>query len=75
MANMRTNERVYGYDGIWMNEEDKSASKPLANNNCFHVDVQEGGHHEMNGGARKKKHLMQKQWAALKNKMGGGNGH
>jgi hypothetical protein len=48
---MKTNERVYGYDCIWMNEEDQSVDKPLTNNNCFHVDVHKGGHHEMNGGA------------------------
>jgi hypothetical protein len=28
-----------GDDGIWMNEEEQSASKPLTYNNCFHVDI------------------------------------
>ncbi len=37
-----------GYDDIWMNEEDKNASKPLMNNNYFHVDEHEKSHYEMN---------------------------
>jgi hypothetical protein len=32
-----------------MNEEDHSASNPLVDNNCFHVDVQEWSHHEVSG--------------------------
>ncbi len=36
------------YDDIWMKEEDQSASRPLINNNFFHMDVQERSHHEMN---------------------------
>ncbi len=41
-------EGASGYDGLWMNEEDQSASRPLTYSNCFHVDVQECNHHEMN---------------------------
>jgi hypothetical protein len=43
--------------GIWMNEENQSAFEPLTNNNCFHVDIQEQGHHEMNGVLEKKKKI------------------
>jgi len=48
------------YDEIWMKEEDQSAYGPLRNNNCFHMDVQQRSHHEMNMVLLKKQHLMQK---------------
>jgi len=43
------NEWTCGYDGIWMNEKNNSASQPLTNINYFHVDVHEKNHHELNG--------------------------
>jgi hypothetical protein len=41
MVKTMKNEKEDGDNGIWMNEEDHSASNPLVDNNCFHVDVQE----------------------------------
>ncbi len=63
-----------GDDDIWMNEENQSAFEPLMNNNCFHVDIQEQGHHEMNGVLKNNEYLMQKQWATLNKKMERENG-
>lgn len=63
-----------GDDGNWMNEEDKSASEPLMENNYFHMDVQEQSHHERNGEVEENEQLMKKKWVALNKKMGGGNG-
>ncbi len=48
MAKQMRNRWTCGYDDIWMNEEDKSTSKPLTNNNYFHVDIHEKSHYEMN---------------------------
>jgi len=56
------------YDEIWMKEEDQSAYGPLRNNNCFHMDVQQRSHHEMNMVLLKKQHLMQKWRATLNEK-------
>jgi hypothetical protein len=39
MVTMMKDERQNGDDGNWMNEENKSASEPLMENNCFHVDI------------------------------------
>jgi hypothetical protein len=39
MAKMMKDEREDGNNFIWMNEEDHSASNPLVDNNCFHMDV------------------------------------
>jgi len=61
MAKMMMDEGKDGDDGIWMNEEDQSAFEPLMNNNCFHVDIQEHDHHEMNGVLEKNEYLMQKK--------------
>jgi hypothetical protein len=55
VAKMMKYEREDGDNGIWMNEEDKNASNPLVDSNCFHADVEEWGHHEMNGVLEKKK--------------------
>ncbi len=49
MVKTMKNEKEDGDNGIWMNEEDHSASNPLVDNNCFHVDVQEWSHHEVSG--------------------------
>jgi hypothetical protein len=68
-------ERVGGYDGIWMNEENQNAFELLINNNYFYVDVQERSHHEMNMVLEKKEHLMQKQRATLSEKTNRRNGH
>jgi len=54
-----------GYDVIWMKEEDQIASGPLANYNCFHVDIHEKGHREINVVLEKSEHLMQTWWVAL----------
>ncbi len=58
MAKTLTDEGEDGDDGIWMNGEDQSAYEPLTNNNYFHVDIQEQGHHEMNGVLEKNEYLM-----------------
>jgi hypothetical protein len=68
MAKTMTNEGEDGDDGIWMNAENQNAFEPLTNNNCFHVDIQEQGHHEMNEVLEKNEYLMQKQHATLKKK-------
>jgi hypothetical protein len=60
MVEQMRNGWTCGYDDIWMNEEDKSASKPLTNNNYFHVEVHERSHHEMNGVLKKSEHSIQK---------------
>jgi hypothetical protein len=75
MLDMMMDERVGGYDGIWMNEEDQSASKLLIDSNYFYVDVQEQNHHEMNMVLEKNEHLMQKRGAALNEKTNKRNGH
>lgn len=49
MVDTTKDERVGGYDGIWMNEGDSNTFEPMIDNNYFHVDVHEQGHHEMNG--------------------------
>jgi hypothetical protein len=54
-----------GYDAIWMKEEDQIASRPVTNYNCFHVDIHEKGHHEINGVLERSEHLMQTWWVAL----------
>jgi hypothetical protein len=74
MVAMMKDEAQIGDDGNWMDEEYKSASDALMENNCFHMDVQEQGHHERNGEVEKNEQLMQKQWVALNKKMGGRNG-
>lgn len=38
-------EKVGGYNGIWMTKKDKSA---LTDSNYFQVDIKERNHHEMN---------------------------
>jgi hypothetical protein len=43
------NEWTSGYDDTWMNEDDNSIFELLTNVNCFHVDVHERNHHELNG--------------------------
>ncbi len=48
VANVMKDERVSGYNGIWMNEKDKNAFRPLTNSNYFQVDIKERNHHEMN---------------------------
>jgi len=68
MVVMMKNEGKNGDDGNWMNEEDKSAFDALMENNCFHVDVQEQGHHERNGEVEENEQLMQKKWVALNKK-------
>ncbi len=68
MANVTKDERVGGYNGIWMNEKDKSAFEPLMDSNYFQVDIKERNHHEMNEVFEKNKHLMQKQWVSLNEK-------
>jgi len=45
MVNAMKDERVGGYNGIWMSEKDKSA---LMDSNYFQVDIKERNHHEMN---------------------------
>ncbi len=57
-----------GYDGIWMNEEDNNTFGPLINVHYFHEDIHEKSHHELNGVLEKNEYLIQKQWAALKEK-------
>lgn len=47
-----------GYNGIWMNEEDNNTSGPLMEVNCFHVDVHEKNHHELNGMLEKNDYLI-----------------
>ncbi len=74
MANATKDKRVGGYNGIWMNEKDKSAFKPLTNSNYFQVDIKEKNHHEMNKVLEKNEHLMQKQLVSLNKKTRGGNG-
>jgi hypothetical protein len=54
-----------GYGAIWMKEEDQTAYGPLTDYNCFHMDIKERGHHEMNGVLEKSEHLMQTWWDAL----------
>jgi hypothetical protein len=53
MVDTTKDEGVGGYDGIWMNEGDSNACEPMIDNNYFHMDVHEQGHHEMNGCLKK----------------------
>jgi hypothetical protein len=41
MVAMMKDERQNGDDGNWMNEKNKNASKPLMENNYFHMDIHE----------------------------------
>ncbi len=45
MVNAMKDERVGGYNGIWMSEKDKSA---LMDSNYFQVDIKDRNHREMN---------------------------
>jgi hypothetical protein len=74
MANETKDKRVGGYNGIWMNEKNKSAFRPLTNSNYFQVDIKEKNHNEMNKVLEKNEHLMQKQLVSLNKKTRGGNG-
>jgi hypothetical protein len=38
--------------------------QPLTNYNCFHMNIHERAHHEMNGVIEKSEHLMQTWWVA-----------
>jgi hypothetical protein len=48
------NEWTSGYNDTWMNEEENSRFELLTNVNCYHVDVHERSHHELNGVLEKK---------------------
>ncbi len=66
-----------GYDCTRMNEGGNSTYKPLIcekDVSCFHVNVQERSHHELNGVLWKGDYLIQKQWATLKENAGSKNG-
>jgi hypothetical protein len=52
MAKMK-DDKENGDDGIWMNEKDHNASKPLMDSNCFHMDIHECNHHEKMGCLKK----------------------
>jgi hypothetical protein len=56
MVEQMRNGWTCGYDDIWMNEKNKSASKPLTNNNYFHMDIHERRHYETNGVFKKNEH-------------------
>lgn len=45
IVNAMKDEKVGGYNGIWMTEKDKST---LTDSNYFQVDIKERNHHEMN---------------------------
>jgi hypothetical protein len=49
MVEKMKDEWICGCDGIWMNQENINAFKPLTYINYFHVDVHEKNHHELNG--------------------------
>ncbi len=65
---MMKDEEGDGDDDIWMNNEDQSAFAPLIQSNCFHVDIQEQGHHERNGVHEQDKQFMKNQRVALNEK-------
>lgn len=54
MANAMKDERLGGYNGIWMIKKDQSAFEPLMDSNYFQVDIKERNHHEMNEVLEKK---------------------